>query len=162
MLRKLFTFEEQLKIGDTGEADFLKVYRGWDPKKIEKKHGADFETSMGSVELKTDVYDMNNTPNFFMERFTISKRKQMSGCPWRSKEHSVKYFVYYFLNNKTFFWFESDPLCVLLDSHIDKDNSYLMSIHNIDEFGERYEAQGYKINRNVLMPVLLKEHRYEA
>lgn len=160
MSGKVFNFNDQKRIGDVGESDFIKVYQKLKPKKSEKDFRIDFTLNNGkTVELKTDSYDMEKTPNFFMEQMTISGNKTNLGGPWRSKDHKVDYFVYYFLNNKVFFWFEPIVLCEFLDKFIGEFKVKPVSIPNKDSRGGYYEAVGFKIPRESVKPLLLREHR---
>ncbi len=160
MKEKFFNFNDQKIIGDIGESHFLKVYEGWEPKKSLADFRIDFILNDGkTVELKTDNYDMEKTTNFFMEKQTISGTKNSIGGPWRSKEHNVDYFVYYFVNNKTFFWFFPTKLCEFLDGFIKEKNLNPITIPNKDNRGGYYEAIGFKIPRDSVTSVLLKEHK---
>lgn len=158
MQDKYFKFDEQLAIGDAGEADFKKCYSVLNPQKSEDRR-IDFVLNNGhTVELKTDSYNMEKTPNFFMEQFTVSGDKTNLGGPWRTKEHGVNLFVYYFVTNKVFFWFCPTTLCEFLDKYIQERKLKTISIPNKGNDGEYYEAQGYKIPREAVKSILLREH----
>ena len=162
MADKVFNFEDQLRIGDVGEADFLRVYAKMRPVKSVDDFRIDFTLKDGkTVELKTDSYDMGNTPNFFMEKSTVSGDKTTAGGPWRSREHKIDYFVYYFVKNKVFFWFRPKELVKVLDKVIAKRKLREMIIQNKNTRGGYYEARGYKIPRESVESVLLKEHKVE-
>ena len=155
---KFFKFDEQLSIGDAGESEFKRYYSELNPQKS-KDRKIDFILNNGhTVELKTDSYSMEKTPNFFMEQYTVSGGKTSLGGPWRTKEHGVNLFVYYFLNNKVFFWFCPTTLCEFLDKYIEDNKLSKISIPNKGNNGEYYEAQGYKIPRDVVRPIMLKQH----
>ena len=102
---KVFNFKDQMRIGDIGEAEFIKIYEKLEPKKSIKNRKIDFTLNNGkTIELKTDSYSMEKTPNFFMEKETIlPDERVILGGPWRSKDHKVDYFVYYYMNDKVFF-----------------------------------------------------------
>lgn len=158
--RRVFNFDDQRRIGDVGESDFVKVYKDLEPKKSETDFRIDFTLNNGlTVELKTDSYDMNKTPNFFMEQMTISGNKSSLGGPWRSKDHNVDYFVYYFLNNRVFFWFKPITLCEFLDKFVEEYRMKPISIPNRDNRGGYYEAVGFKIPRESVKPLLLREDK---
>ena len=124
MADKVFNFNDQRRIGDIGESDFVRVYKKLKPKKSKTNFQIDFTLSNGkTVELKTDSYDMEKTPNFFMEQKTISEKSSNLGGPWRAKDHKIDYFVYYFLKNKVFFWYDPIPLCEFLDKFVKESNN---------------------------------------
>ena len=153
-----------MRIGDIGEADFVKIYEKLKPKKSVENRQIDFTLNNGkTIELKTDSYSMNNTPNFFMEKNTVSHDDtSKSGSPWRSKEHKIDYFVYYYMNDKVFFWFEPKSLCKFLDKYIKSNKLNPITIPNKDGKGRKYKSFGYKIPRDSLISILLKEHKVEA
>lgn len=157
---KVFNFNDQKRIGDVGESDFVKVYKDLDPKKSNTDFRIDFTLNNGlTVELKTDSYDMEKTPNFFMEQLTVSGKNSNLGGPWRSKEHGVDYFVYYFLKNRVFFWFKPLSLCEFLDKFVEEYRIKPISIPNRDNRGGYYEAVGFKIPRESVKPLLLREDK---
>lgn len=160
MKDKVFNFNDQRRIGDVGESDFIKIYEDLKPIKPEKDLRVDFTLSDGkTVELKTDSYDMAKTVNFFMEQFTVSGKNSKLGGPWRTKEDKIDFFVYYFLNNKVFFWFSPISLCQFLDKYIVENKLKPISIPNRDNKGGNYEAIGFKIPRESLKEIMIKEHK---
>ncbi len=114
MPSEIFGFKKQLSVGSTGENLFLKYYKDG----ASKADGRIFDLLYKgkTVELKTDTYPMQKTENYFMERYgSIEDKKE--GGPWRAANDKVDYFVYFYLANKTFFWFESEPLVKFLNVH---------------------------------------------
>lgn len=160
---KVFNFKDQLRIGDIGEADFTKIYEKLEPVKSLKNRKIDFTLNNGkTVELKTDSYPMDKTVNFFMEKNTIlPDETEIMGGPWRSKEHKIDYFVYYYMNNKVFFWFDPVTLCKHLDKYIKKHKPKAIPIPNRDSNGKTFRSYGYKIPRDSVTEVLLQEHKVE-
>ena len=80
---KKFDFNTQLSTGNIGEDHFKQLYSNLNPVKSEDLK-YDFKLSNGStVELKTDTYDMEDTPNFFMEYYSDMKKLKIGG-PWRA------------------------------------------------------------------------------
>lgn len=143
--KKVFTFEEQLKVGNKGEKIFTSLY-----KDIEKADGIkyDFILNSKTIELKTDTYSMDKTPNFFMEHISDIKSGKLGG-PWRALNDNVDYFVYMFINEKMCFWFEPKPLVDFLDEHI-KTASYKV-IRN-----RGWTSHGYAVKRDILKHLLVK------
>jgi len=155
-----FNFDDQKRIGDVGENDFLRIYESMGAKKSLTDFRMDFTLNDGkTVELKTDSYDMERTPNFFMEQLTVSDTGSNLGGPWRSKEHNIDFFVYYFVKNKVFFWFAPIPLCEFLNRFVEENKLKPISIPNKDRRGGYYEALGFKIPRDVVASLLIREHK---
>lgn len=154
MSKKLFDFQKQLNIGNQGEQDFIKFYPELSPvKSVDRK----FDFILGNnltVELKTDSYNMMNTENFFMERFSDMQKRTLGG-PWRAKRDRVRYFVYYYSQNGTFFWFETDQLCDVLKKEIATKKYKPKIIRN-----KGWNAKGYTIPREKLKHIILKEHTF--
>lgn len=100
---KKFSFREQLTVGARGEELFLESYGG----KLSEDLRWDIAVEgVGTVELKTD---MHNSPNFFIEYYS-DKDAKTPGGPWKSRDNNVNYFVYHFLEHKTFYWFRPEDL----------------------------------------------------
>jgi len=149
-----FDFNTQLEIGNDGESDFQKYYSNLGPKKS-KDRRIDFILADGkTVELKTDTYDMDKTPNFFMEIFGNIGDSSIGG-PWRTMQDSIDFFVYYFPKNRTFFWFETVPLCLVLDGVIASNQLSPKEIKN-----KGWTARGYAVPRKALESVLLKQDTF--
>lgn len=150
MPREIFTFKKQLGVGSTGENMFLEYYKD----DASKADGRIFDlTYKGkTVELKTDTYSMEKTTNFFMERYgSIEDGKE--GGPWRAANDKVDYFVYFFIADKTFFWFESAPLVKFLNEHIKT-----MRGKTVPNRG--YSSLGYAVNREDVKHLLIKQDKF--
>ena len=164
MARPPFNFQDQLRVGEVGEAEYSKAFAhfGWKKSKDRKYDfvlgDEDSDIKPKTLEIKTDTYRMEKTPNFFMEQLTVTNKSAILGGPWRSKEHKADYFVYFFLSNRTMFWFSPVPLCEFLDKYIAENSLRPISIPNVDRFGGSYEAQGFKIPRDSVKHLVLKEH----
>ncbi len=144
IMPKTFNFSAEKGKGDSGQRDFYKKYKKLG---ITKLDGLiwDFDWNGDGVELKTDFH---KSKNFFMERYSnISSKK--AGGPWRSLDEKCKYFVYYFINEKTYFWFETARLVELLDKNI--KNYTPKIIHN-----RNYESLGYLVPKIELLDLNLE------
>jgi hypothetical protein len=151
---KLFDFDEQLNVGNDGESVFAKHYARLKPVKSTDRK-IDFILGDGrSVELKTDTYDMEKTPNFFMEIFGDIDAEKIGG-PWRAMQDGVDLFVYFFPKNKTFFWFKTVALCRKLDELVAQQNLTPKEIRN-----KGWSARGYVVPRNLLKSVCIKEDKF--
>jgi hypothetical protein len=153
-MREPFDFRQQLRVGDNGEADFVKYYKNLAPKKSTNRK-IDFYLGDGTtVELKTDSYDMNKTANFFMELYSDMETGAIGG-PWRALRDELDFFVYYFPRNQTFFWFTTGLLVARIDLLISQHKYTLRTIRNKD-----WSGQGYTIPRELLEEVLFRVDKF--
>jgi hypothetical protein len=150
---KVFNFKDQMCVGDRGEAEFIKIYKKkLNPVKSVDDRKIDFTLNNGyTVELKTDSYSMEKTKNFFMEKNTVlPDGKDIPGGPWRSLKHKVDRFVYYYITEKSLFWFDPKVLCDFLDNYIKENKLKPIPIPNKDSTGKPFHSYGYKIPRSVI------------
>lgn len=91
------------------------------------------------VEVKTDYYDHETTPNCFMEYRSHSK----PGGPWRALRDGVDLFVYFFPlpYPKAYVWDDVPALCLALDEHF-VPNAPERQISN-----GQWAAQGFIVDR---------------
>jgi len=135
-------FQADLKRGQQGEQDFLKLFTklvGTDGRK------GDILAPDGKIELKTDFYPMSQTPNFFIERYS-SIEVLSPGGPWQAKAHGCKYFVYYYTSDKQGFVFLVDDLIVQLEK---VENS----LKPIQVRNKKWTTVGYKVPRDIVKPL---------
>lgn len=113
-----WNMQKQLGVGAAGEALFLKH---WPDKAVRHPvfKGPDFLDSKGRIlEVKTDTYPMQKTPNFFMERWS-DRESGKPGGPWQAHLKGATCFVYMFIGDRTWFVCEDLPqLCTELDGLI--------------------------------------------
>jgi len=150
---KVFNFKDQMRVGDRDEAEFIKIYKKkLNPVKSVDDRKIDFTLNNGyTVELKTDSYSMEKTKNFFMEKNTVlPDGKDIPGGPWRSLQHKVDRFVYYYITEKSLFWFDPKILCEFLDKYIKENKLKPIPIPNKDSTGKPFHSYGYKIPRSVI------------
>ncbi len=141
----MFDFNEQLDIGAAGEALFHKIYPP-----LKKADGIkyDFELNGKSVELKTDSYSMDKTPNFFMEKIGNIDYNKVGG-PWRAAKDDVDFFVYMFWPQKRCFWFRSKQLVEFLDE-------YCKDLYQVKIPNKGWTTSGFKVPRNACEHLFLK------
>jgi hypothetical protein len=148
-----FKFNTQLKIGKSGEDLFKKHYGpiyGIRPDSESMEY--DFILENGAkVELKTDTYAMSDTPNFFFERFSDINTKKLGG-PWRAKKDEVDYFVYLYVKDKMFYWFNPILLCAELDKITKKMQT--KHIRNI-----AWTTSGFAVPRELCLHVCLRQEK---
>jgi hypothetical protein len=147
----VFDFKEQMKIGDIGEREFVSKYPQINPVKPDHRI-FDFDSDIGSIELKTDNYEMSKTPNFYFEQISDLKSKKLGG-PWRASKDSVDHFVYFYVRDMTFFWFNPQNLTKFLDKYI-LDKSFKM-VKN-----KGWVSTGYCVPRAEVEHLLIKKEKF--
>ena len=136
-----YGFQQQLKVGKSGEALFKKLYP-----ELEQTDGktVDFVSPEGlRIELKTDTYDSGN---FFIERYSDFV-KQTVGGPWQTQSKDGDIYAYMFLAKGKVYWFNVDGLVSFMDKWLD---NLTPSQHNkhfkpIKQRGAKYETGGYTV-----------------
>lgn len=147
--RKVFSFKKQLGLGNKGELSFIKKYKQLSPRKC-KIHQFDILINDNErLEIKTDSYKESDTKNFFIEKIGVSTRSTLGG-PWLSKLNNCKYFVYHYINNKSFYWFNPNDLCKFIDKNKNK-----LQIRRIWNRG--YDSIGYLVPRNMVEHLLIRK-----
>jgi len=143
--KEVFTFKKQIGVGNVGENLFLKTYAG-STKSTDLKY--DFTYKGKKVELKTDTYPMEKTSNFFMEQYGSIEDKKLGG-PWRASQDEVDYFVYLYLADKKFFWFETKSLVKFLDECV-KD------LRGKSVWNRGYTTFGFAVPRALVDDLIIK------
>lgn len=144
-------------VGDIGEKRFYEAY----PDLLNRLDGRDSDAEMkengDGIELKTDTYRMQYTPNtksspnMFIERYSNSNYRNPGG-PWQAIEKGSKYFVYYYIHDGVLFWCDNIPrLVAYLDAT--KDEADLKPVYNKGKGGQPdYYTLGWPITRKELKP----------
>lgn len=136
-----FGFKTQLRMGQLGEI----LYGAAHPE-YTRTDGmtCDFWTDAGkSVELKTDFYSIEATPNLFIERWSVHE-KQKPGGPWQSQEKGIDYFVYFYLPSLVVYTFPVAELVTRLET----------LISNITPFpikNQGFTTVGYRVARDLVI-----------
>jgi hypothetical protein len=147
MSKKVYSWKEQLSIGEEGEARFQLLWRATFNSQLSKAPTRDFDfvTPEGkALELKSDNYDPAKTPNFFFERFSVLAQ-QKPGGPWQSWEKGADIFVYQFLRTNEAYIFQDIPQLI---GRID----YIVHEHALKPrkvANRTYFASGYAIEREL-------------
>lgn len=148
--KKVWSMKTQLGVGAKGEKLLLKHW-----KEPVQKHpvfkGPDFiDVKDTVIELKTDTYDMDKTPNFFMERWSNAEKKYPGG-PWQAHLKGVEVFVYLFITHKKWFIFRDMPALLARLEEV-TEGKY---VHNIPNRG--WTTQGYRVPRALLKDLYTEE-----
>jgi hypothetical protein len=147
-MKRTFYFNAQNNIGKAGEKLFCSFYANLNPSTTDGiKHDLVVENGK-TVEIKTDTYSMEATPNFFFERYGNDKTLKPGG-PWRAVEDGIDYFVYFFLQDKTFFWLDPVKLTRFLDK-------YTQDLKPKTVQNKGYSSIGYCVPREVCEELFLR------
>lgn len=146
-----YDFKKQLDIGKLGEKMLLDAF----PNLFIQTDGREGDLlhirSKKIVEVKTDSWSMNDTSNFFMERWS---RKNHSGGPWQALEHGCSYYLYQFLKPEhKIFLFKNIPELIDSIEQIVETNS--ITLRSIPQRHNKYVTEGFPIPRTLL------SHLYE-
>lgn len=140
---KVWSFQDQLLIGDRGEQLFMERY----PKKLVIHPGRDgdfIEVNSGKkIELKTDTYNMDKTENFFIERYS-DIHKKTPGSIWQAQSHGCDIFCYMFVRHNIWFQFNNIPSLIVEIERL-THNKGLVYIKN-----RGFISGGYKIPRDIV------------
>lgn len=137
----VFKFKEQLNWGIEKEKQFLEVCHITDLELADTRK-YDFTNKAGlKVELKSDSYPMDKTPNFFIEVFSVYERGRLGG-PYQSLMHGANTFVYCYWKSNTYFWF---PDLLALCQRLHEMKLELTMVKNVG-----YSGAGAKIRREEL------------
>lgn len=142
------SFQSSLRTGAIGETLFYQAHCG-DLKRIDGMKG-DFEFLHGprmgeKLELKTDFYDLNKTPNFFFERWSDRDAKTPGG-PWQSLQHGCRWFSYFFVSNFIHFDFETLKLVSVLETIIP-------TMKPVQVRNSGWITEGYRVPREMLVDI---------
>lgn len=143
-------FSDSVQHGDAGEALFLEANPEY--RKGRYDSYTDFQSDLNgtTVELKTDTYSMERTPNFFIERYS-SDQTMLPGGPYRNL--NTTYWVYYFLEQDTAFWFHPRDLVERIHELGLDDENTLVPIRN-----RGYNTLGWKIPRSAVEDLAVVTH----
>jgi hypothetical protein len=106
MSGKKFDFQTQIEIGNQGEI-WLKANYHQQLQKVDKLSPVgDFLRADGKIiEIKTDTYPIDRTPNFFFEQYSSLDAKSLGG-PWRAYEKGADIFLYFYVSSGVYYEFE--------------------------------------------------------
>ena len=147
-LSKVFDFSEQYKVGEVGVNALVSKF-GPRLVKTDGRHGDLQDSKTGRIiEVKTDTYDMLQTPNFIMEHKTISSNKP--GGPWQALADGCHYFLYYFISNKYYYLFDTRQLVEELEANRCFYESFTSQ-------NKGWAVSNYKVRREELANLVLRE-----
>lgn len=136
------SFKSSLRMGNLGEAVFYMAHGDELKKEDGRRSDFSYKSSGEHVEVKTDLFDMEKTPNFFMEKWSDRDAKKLGG-PWRAFDEGVKHFVYFFLPNLTYFTFDTAQLVGALEEMLPR-------LKPIEVPNKSWVTEGYRVPRESL------------
>lgn len=100
--------------GDVGEKDFLNTFPLYRKIDDSQMYEADFVDPAGNtIELKTDYYSMQKTPNLAVERYS-NIEKGTPGGPYRHSD-KLTHWVYYYKKNGVFLFYDALQLIEVIE-----------------------------------------------
>ncbi len=143
-------FLSDKRVGSLGESYFRKKYE----ERLSKtaKSSLKFDVYIDEnkkVEIKTDTYSLKETENFFFEKIANDKTFTLGG-PWRAKQDRVDYFVYFFLQDKVFYWFKTSELCARLEK-------ILKECKKVSLLNRNHRTIGFLVKRELLKDIYKEE-----
>ena len=141
-----FNFKTQLKAGQLGEVLYAAAHPTY-TRTDGMTH--DFVTEAGAtVELKTDFYSLETTPNFFMERWSV-KEQDKPGGPWQSQGKSIDYYAYFYVPSLTIFTFPVKELVERLEKLESTFSPFPIK-------NSSYTTIGYRVARDSITDLAVK------
>ena len=135
-----FNFKTQLKAGQLGEVLYFNAHPD-----LTRTDGmaADFIRSDGKgIELKTDFYSIESTPNFFLERWSVKEQEKPGGV-WQSASKGIDYFAYFFVPSLVVYTFPVDKLLERMKELEPKLAPFPIK-------NSSYTTVGYRVNRDLV------------
>ena len=138
-------FEHDLKRGQKSEHDFYLKYASCIVRTDGRRGDYELLKTGEVLELKSDYYNPNETPNFFMERFSYEDK---AGGPWQALEYKVSYYIYWYPTTGVTYIFNVQQLVRRLNKLSKKLD--LVNVRN-----QGYITQGYLVERSMLQDLFL-------
>jgi hypothetical protein len=136
------SFQRQLRVGQIGEVLFYQAHQGTLRQEGGREHDFTCLLSGEKYELKSDLYNMEATPYFFIERYSNAEKKSPGG-PWQALTHGADWFCYMFVTNLRVFKFNTRALVERLEG--------LLAEHApVNIPNKTWTTVGYKIPREAL------------
>ena len=131
-------FSKSLSKGNVGEQELLRLFSG-----LTKANGRTGDLWLGDkkVELKTDYYSTATSANFFLERWSDIEKQKVGG-PWQAAQHECTYFVYYFIDSKAGWVFDTTQLL--------KELEQMSSLKPVEIKNVRWTTVGFKVPRSAV------------
>ena len=153
MSNKIHSFKESLKKGQDAETLWLELmtekYPMYQIERMDgRRHDFVMHSPLGSftVELKSDSYDMQKTPNIFMERWSVWETKKPGGI-WQAQSKDIDLYCYWYPTNKMMLTGAVNKLILNIEAMAIPDKKL------IPVFNRGFTTKGYKIERKRLYEI---------
>lgn len=161
-------FKKDLKRGSKGESLFLDYhpeYQLTECKTKQKSYDFINPKTEETVELKTDFYCMDKTPNYFIERFSDYHKRTLGG-PFRC-HLTCDYYVYLFHKQRISFWFNTKQLVERVNEWAGVGpevrppwNKVNLSKGLVFINNGRWQTAGHKVPRSLLEDLVIESWEY--
>jgi hypothetical protein len=139
------SFKSSLTVGGIGETLFYTAHNGVLKRTDGRKSDLINVQTGEQIELKSDGWAMDKTPNFFFEIYS-DKRVGSPGGPWRSKRDGIDTFVYFYVMDLTFFTFDTCEL-------VDRIEELKPSLKTKEVRNASWVTEGYLVPRDMLKDI---------
>lgn len=141
-------FKSDLNRGLAGQQIFAKLFA--DLKQTDGKRGDFLLPDSTKVEVKADFYNMNDTQNYFIERYS-SIEVGSPGGPWQAAAHHAEYYAYLYIQNLHVSIWHTPSLLSQLEA-------IESSLKPVNVRNKSWTTVGYKVPRLLLVPDIVYEH----
>lgn len=137
------SFQRSLSMGKLGETLFYQAHQGT-LTETDGRRGDFLHRDGYTVELKTDFYSMKKTENFFFERWSDMAAGSPGGV-WQATEHGASKYVYFFVQDLTYFEFDTAALLARIEELAAKDALQKRTVRNAS-----WSTEGYLVPRDLV------------
>src|SRR5574343_90895 len=150
---KVHSFQKSLKRWQYAEALWVELmtqkYPMYQIERLDRRmHDFVMHSPLGSftIELKSDSYDMEKTPNLFMERWSVWETKKPGGV-WQAQTKDIDLYCYWYPKNKIMLTGDVNRLILNIEAMKIPDKKL------IPIFNRGFTTKGYKLERKSLYEV---------
>ncbi|GAC1501546.1 MAG: hypothetical protein NVS1B10_05800 [Candidatus Saccharimonadales bacterium] len=137
------SFVASLKKGSDGESRLLRMWP--ELKRLDGKRGDFIAPDGRKLELKSESRNVEDTPNFFIERYSNFEKKSPGG-PWQSLEQGSELMCFTFRACPIGFLFDVKTLVLFIEPILSKLKPIFIN-------NKGYKTMGYAVPREALMPI---------
>ena len=136
----VYSFNLQKRAGKIGETLFFEAHKDDLIREDGRKKDFSVISTGQGIELKTDSYHINETKNFFFERYSNAE-KGTPGGPWQALENGTEWFCYMFIPALTCYKFSTKEL-------VEKLETLIVNLAPTEIKNEKHTTLGYRVPRD--------------